>query len=97
MVLYVTVKSPDGKVVFHTEKVHMPVPQRLGRGDQMGRGPYEKTGLIRDTAFPPLKTTVDEYDIPLYKEEKTKDGKTVRTKLRIKRKKSPTFKKLLFN
>jgi hypothetical protein len=76
----VTVKTSDGKEVFHTEKVHMPVPQRLGRGDQMGRGPYEKSGLIRDSAFAPLKTTVDEYDIPLYKEEK-KDGKIVRTKL----------------
>jgi hypothetical protein len=81
MVLYVTVKTADGKEVFHTEKVHMPVPQRLGRGDQMGRGPYEKSGMIRDTALIPLKTTVDEYSIPLYKEEKTKDGKTVRTKL----------------
>ena len=46
----------------------------------MGRGPYEKSGLVRDTAFAPRKTTVDEFEIPLYKEEK-KDGKTVRSKL----------------
>jgi hypothetical protein len=80
MVLYVTIKTADGKEVFKAEKVHMPVPQRLGRGDQMGRGPYEKSGIIRDTALLPRKTAVDEYEIPLYKEEK-KEGKTVRTKL----------------
>ena len=80
MVLYVTVKTADGKEVFHKEKVHMPVPQLLGRTEKMGRGPYEKSGIIRDTALVPRKTTVDEFEIPLYKEEK-KDGKTVRTAL----------------
>lgn len=41
----------------------MPVPQQLGRGVVMGRGPYEKSGLIEDTSLPPLRTVTTLYDI----------------------------------
>ena len=78
MVLYVTAKTNDGKVFYSDEKIYMPIPQQMGRGDKMGRGPYEKSGLIRDTSLPPLKTVKEAFNIPVYKEE-TKDGKVVRT------------------
>ena len=77
MVLYVTAKTNDGKVFWSNEKIFMPIPQQLGRGDKMGRGPYEKSGLIRDDTLPPGKEIKQEYNIPVYKEV-TKDGKKVR-------------------
>jgi hypothetical protein len=41
----------------------MPIPQQLGRGDRMGRGPYEKSGMLQDTALPPLRSVSTSYDI----------------------------------
>lgn len=73
-----TAKTLDGKEIFKTEKIYMPIPQQLGRGDKMGRGPYEKSGLIRETSLHPNKTKVEKFEIPLYVEEQ-KDGKLVRT------------------
>lgn len=55
----------------------MPIPQQLGRGQKMGRGPYEKSGLLRDTALPPHKTTRETFNIPVYT-EREEDGKTIR-------------------
>jgi len=55
----------------------MPVPQQLGRGDRMGRGPYEKTGLIEDTGLPPGKTVHERFDIMFPIEEVEVDGKFV--------------------
>ena len=55
----------------------MPVPQQLGRGDRMGRGPYEKTGLIEDTGLPPGKTVHERFDIMFPVEEVEVDGKFV--------------------
>jgi len=77
VVLYVTAKTQDGKVFYKNEKIYMPVPQQMGRGDKMGRGPYEKSGILRDTSLPPLKVTKEQFLIPVYKES-TKDGKVVR-------------------
>jgi hypothetical protein len=74
----VTAKTLDGKEVYKTEKIHMPVPQQFGIGEKMGRGPYEKSGILRDTSLPPGKMVVEKFDIPLYKEEKV-DGKLVRS------------------
>lgn len=71
MVLDVTVKTLDGKVIFKDSKVYMPVPQQLGRGDRMGRGPYEKSGILVDWAFHPLEEKKEEYRIFI----PTKDGK----------------------
>lgn len=73
-----TAKTNDGKVFYSDEKIFMPVPQQMGRGDKMGRGPYEKSALIRDTSLPPLKTVKEQFQIPVYNEI-TKDGKTVRS------------------
>ena len=55
----------------------MPIPQQLGRGDKMGRGPYEKSGIIRDNGLPPNKPVHEKFEIPFPAEFVTKDGKTV--------------------
>jgi len=56
----------------------MPIPQQLGRGDRMGRGPYEKSGLLQDSSLPPLRTTSASYDIfyPAVEGE-DEDGNTI--------------------
>jgi hypothetical protein len=78
VVLYVTAKTNDGKVFYKGEKIYMPIPQQFGRGDKMGRGPYEKSGLLRDTSIPPLRTIKEQFYVPVYNES-TKDGKLVRS------------------
>jgi len=55
----------------------MPIPQQLGRGDKMGRGPYEKSGIIRDTGLPPDRLVTEKFDIPFPAEFSKKDGKDV--------------------
>jgi hypothetical protein len=55
----------------------MPVPQQLGRGDRMGRGPYEKSGLIEDNGLAPGKTVRERFDIFFPVEELEEDGKFV--------------------
>jgi len=49
--------------VFKEDKIYMPVPQQMGRGDKMGRGPYEKSGLVEDTSLPPGKTVAERFEI----------------------------------
>lgn len=55
----------------------MPIPQQFGIGDKMGRGPYEKSGILRDTSLPPMRTVIEKFYIPVYNETK-KDGKLSR-------------------
>ena len=55
----------------------MPIPQQLGRGDKMGRGPYEKSGIIRDNGLPPNKPVQENFEIPYPAEFVKKDGKDV--------------------
>ncbi len=55
----------------------MPVPQQLARGDRMGRGPYEKSGLIEDTGLPPGKLVKERFEIFYPLEEVEVNGKTV--------------------
>jgi hypothetical protein len=67
----------------------MPVPQRLGRdackksgglmgrSDQMGRGPYEKSGLIEDTGLPPAKPIHERFEILYPVEEVEENGKFI--------------------
>jgi hypothetical protein len=55
----------------------MPVPQQLARGDWMGRGPYEKSGLIEDTGLPPGKHVRERFDIFYPTGEVEENGKTV--------------------
>ncbi len=53
----------------------MPIPQQMGKGDRMGRGPYEKSGLLEDTSLPPLRTIHSHYDIFFPVKVEEKDGK----------------------
>jgi len=55
----------------------MPVPQQLARGDRMGRGPYEKSGLIEDTGLPPGKAVHERFDILYPVKDVKENGKTV--------------------
>ena len=56
----------------------MPIPQQLGRGDKMGRGPYEKSGILRDSSLPPGRAVNESFEIGFPVEETKKDGKIVR-------------------
>jgi hypothetical protein len=57
----------------------MPVPQQLGRGNRMGRGPYEKSGLVQDSSLPPLRTVTSTYEIFFpFEEKENEDGDMVR-------------------
>jgi hypothetical protein len=75
----VTAKDSSGKELFKQSKIYMPIPQQLGRGDKMGRGPYEKSGILRDTTLPPGRPVHESFEIPFPVEEAKKDGKVVRT------------------
>lgn len=74
-----TAKDKSGKEVFRMERIFMPVPQRLGRGRSMGRGPYEKSGMLEDSSLPPLRTVNSTYEIFFPFVEKESDEGTVRT------------------
>lgn len=65
--------------MFKADRIFMPIPQQLGKGDRMGRGPYEKSGMLEDSSLPPLRTITTDYDIffPVTVEEK--DGKKIST------------------
>lgn len=71
---------PDGKEIYKSQRIYMPVPQQFGVGDKMGRGPYEKSGILRETSLPPLKPVIEKFEVPIYSEEK-KNGTLVRTPL----------------
>jgi hypothetical protein len=59
----VTAKTKDGKEVYKEQKIYMPFPARLGRGKEMGRGPYEKSGLLRETSLAPLARVHETFEI----------------------------------
>jgi len=59
----VTAKDNKGKEIFKQSKIYMPIPQQLGRGDKMGRGPYEKSGILRDTTLPPGRPVHETFEI----------------------------------
>jgi hypothetical protein len=65
--------------VFEQQRTFMPVPQQLGRGDRMGRGPYEKSGLLEDSSLPPLRTLKYDYEIFFPVKEEETDEDVVRT------------------
>jgi hypothetical protein len=73
----VTAKNSKGKELFKKSKIYMPIPQQLGRGDKMGRGPYEKSGIIRDTSLPPNRPVIESFDIPFPAEFSKKNGANV--------------------
>lgn len=74
-----TGKTPDGKEIFRQSKIYMPIPQQFGRGDRMGRGPYEKSGMVRDTSIPAHKTVHETFEIAYPIEEIQKGDKVERT------------------
>lgn len=41
----------------------MPHPARFGVTNRMARGPYEKSGMIRDTSLPPMRTVRENFEI----------------------------------
>ncbi|MBN2645725.1 MAG: hypothetical protein JXR59_09665 [Desulfuromonadaceae bacterium] len=41
----------------------MPTPQLMARGNNMGRGPYEKSSIVEDTGLPPGKEVEERFDI----------------------------------
>jgi hypothetical protein len=59
----VIAKTCEGKEVGRQSKIYMPHPARFGITDQMGRGPYEKSGMIRDTGLPPLRPVRETFEI----------------------------------
>lgn len=59
-----TAKSNDEEF-WKAERIYMPVPLKLGRGNLMGRGPYEKSGLIEDTGLPPGREVRERFEIPV--------------------------------
>lgn len=56
----------------------MPVPQQLARGDRMGRGPYEKSGMVEDTGLPPGKTVHERFEVMFPTFEAEENGKQVK-------------------
>lgn len=68
--------------MLNEEKIYMPVPQQMGRGDRMGRGPYEKSGIIEDTGLPPHKTVEERFEVLFPVENVTNEsGRVVDRKL----------------
>lgn len=64
-----TAQTADGNEIFSESKVYMPIPQQLARGDAMGRGPYDKSGMIEDTGLPVNRTVAERFDIPVPDDE----------------------------
>lgn len=65
LILDVSARTPDGNEFFFNEKSYMPIPQSYGRGDKMGKGPFQKAAMLLDTALPPLREVRESYDIPV--------------------------------
>jgi len=77
VVLEVTAKTLGQKVqeIYKKQVIFMPHPGRFGRGKEMGRGPYEKCGLLRETSLPPLRPVKKTFEIPFPYKDTTKNGK----------------------
>lgn len=58
-----TANNVKGKELYKEQKIYMPFPGRLGRGKEMGRGPYEKSGLLRETSLAPLARVHETFEI----------------------------------
>jgi hypothetical protein len=64
--------------VYSEDKIYMPVPQKFARGDEMGRGPYEKSGIIADTGLHPGKTHHEHLEILFPYQDVEVDGRQQR-------------------
>ncbi len=58
-----TASTKEGKEFYSQSKTYMPVPQKLGNGTTMGRGPYEKSGMVEDTGLPVGRTVTERFDV----------------------------------
>ncbi len=65
-------RSHNGTEIARQSKIYMPHPARFGITDQMGRGPYEKSGMIRDTGLPPLRTVHENFEMAFPFEDEIK-------------------------
>jgi hypothetical protein len=74
----VTAETTDGDEVYNEQRIYMPYPGRMGRGKEMGRGPYEKSGILHETSLPPLQTKHETFEIAYPYEDVEKDGKSRR-------------------
>lgn len=75
-----TAKTSDDKEIYKEQKIYMPYPGRFGRGKEMGRGPYEKSGLLRETSIPALAHVHETFEI-VFPFEDAKKGKATRREL----------------
>ena len=55
----------DGDEVYNEQGIYVPYPGRMGRGREMGRGPYEKSGILHETSLPPLQTKHETFEIQI--------------------------------
>ncbi len=69
LVLTVSAKKSDGTQVFSQDRVYMQFPQRMGRGNKMGRAAHEKTGIVEDAALHPYTPVNERFDFTLDPEE----------------------------
>lgn len=74
MVLEVTAKNDKGEEMYKDSRIYMPYPGRNCRGSEMGRGPYEKCGLIRETSLEPGKTVSETFEFTFPYHDVMKDG-----------------------
>ena len=58
-----TAKTTDDEEIYRKQEIYMPFPGRFGRGKEMGRGPYEKSGILRETSIPPLVRVHETFEI----------------------------------
>lgn len=56
-------KNYEGREIYSKSKIYMPHPARFGVTNRMARGPYEKSGMIRDTSLPPMRTVRENFEI----------------------------------
>lgn len=75
-----TAETTDGEEIYKSERIYMPFPGRFGRGKEMGRGPYEKSGILRETSIPPLARIHETFEIT-YPFEDVKKGSKSRREL----------------
>jgi hypothetical protein len=63
--------------LYNEEIIYMPTPALMARGNNMGRGPYEKSSIIDDTALHPGHEVHERFEIfyPVTEVE-TPEGKT---------------------
>ncbi|MCD4718564.1 MAG: hypothetical protein K8S13_01705 [Desulfobacula sp.] len=71
-------RTYEGKEVSRQSKIYMPHPARFGITDRMGRGPYEKSGMIRDTALPPLRPVRETFEV-VFPYKDTQEGNRILT------------------